>query len=532
MNKYLEIEERFITYLTKVKGYSNLTIKSYKRDLDEFLTYIEGESIKLEDVSYDDISLFLVSLYNRQLSKNSIRRMLSTYRQFYYYLIKYYGYVYNPFEVVKSPKFANKLPDFLTFDDMQSFLDLNLKRTDKLKDRDQAILELAFASGLRASEIINLKIKDIDFNERIIKIIGKGNKERHVFFSKTCLVYLNKYINGLRIVLTDNDSSDIEYLFLNNHGKKLTERGLEYIVSTASSKSGFNIHIHPHMLRHSFATNMINNDVDIRVIQEMLGHESIKTTSIYTHVSYEELKRSYDKHFPKLLKEEEKMIDQKGVIFDFNGTMFFDDLMQEKSWYKFAKDEFDRDISEEEFKEHIHGFSNHSIMEYLANTKFNKKQIEDLATKKELIYQKMCEEEKGYLKLTDGLINFLNLLKDNNIKMAICTSSMKPNVDWYYKVFNLERFFKYEDCIYDDGTIKCGKPDPEIYLKAIKYLSIPSSSVMVFEDSYSGLKSAISADVGFVCKIGDKDIDLDVDCKMSDFKNIDIKIASFLNINL
>ena len=524
-----ELTKDFLVYLEKVKGYSLLTIKAYKRDIDELLYYLNGENISLEELDDEKISLFLVSLYNRKLSKNSIRRMLSSYRQLYYYLIKYKNFTYNPFEYVNSPKFNAKLPSFLTFSDMCKFLDMNLLRTDNLKDRDQAILELAFASGLRASEIINLKVTDIDFDERIMIIIGKGNKERHVPFSKTSKVHLLNYMNMLRNQLLKHDNPDSAYVFLNNHGKKMTERGLEYIVDTASKKSGYNLHIHPHMLRHSYATNLINNDVDIRVIQKLLGHESIKTTSIYTHVSYEELKKTYDEHFPKLIKEEKNM-NQKAAIFDFNGTMFMDDEMQEKSWYKFAKEEFNHDISEDEFKEHIHGFANKQIMEYFTGKKLTNEEVLTLATKKEVLYQKMCEEKEGYTVLTAGLENFLNRLKSNNIKLAICTSSMKPNVDWYFKIFNLERFFKYEDCIYDDGTLKKGKPDPEIYLRTISHLSVDKKDIIIFEDSYSGLLSAISSKVGYVVKVGDKDIDLKVNAKIKDFKNIDKSIEQFLNI--
>lgn len=302
-----ELKEKFLIYLEKVKGYSLNTISAYKRDLDEFLKYIDGENLTFDKIEYENISLFLVSLYGRKLSKNSIRRMLCCYRQFYTYLIKYHDFESNPFELIFSPKFNNKLPDFFTFDEMCKFLDLNLKRTDKLKDRDQAIFELTYASGLRASEIINLKMQDIDFENRILSIVGKGNKQRKIPFSKTSKKYLNLYINVLRRELIEKENASKDYVFLNNRGKKLTERGLEYIFEQASIKSGFNVHLHPHALRHSFATNLINNGLDIRVIQELLGHENIKTTSIYTHISYEELKKDYDEHFPKLLNEKEKI---------------------------------------------------------------------------------------------------------------------------------------------------------------------------------------------------------------------------------
>lgn len=220
----------------------------------------------------------------------------------------------------------------------------------------------------------------------------------------------------------------------------------------------------------------------------------------------------------------------KAAVFDFNGTMFFDDIKQEQSWYKFAKEEFNRDISIDEFNLHIHGFSNHEILPYLSKKKFSKEEVLYYATKKELVYQKMCEEDKKTLKLVDGLEDFLMLLKTKGIRLSICTSSMKPNVDWYYKTFKLDRFFDYEDIIYDDGNIKKGKPDPEIYLKAFKHLNISFDDIIVFEDSYSGLKSAKQAGCKMLVKIGDKKLDTDYDVEMPDFKHIDNKIKQFLNI--
>lgn len=220
----------------------------------------------------------------------------------------------------------------------------------------------------------------------------------------------------------------------------------------------------------------------------------------------------------------------KAAVFDFNGTMFFDDIKQEQSWYKFAKDEFNRDISIDEFNLHIHGFSNHEILPYLSNKQYSKKEVLYYATKKELVYQKMCEDDKKNLKLVDGLEDFLSLLKNNGIRLSICTSSMKPNVDWYYKIFKLDRFFNYDDIIYDDGNIKKGKPDPEIYLKAFKHLNVPCNDIIVFEDSFSGLKSAKEAGCGMLVKIGDKKLNIEYDVEMSNFKNIDNKIKQFLNI--
>lgn len=526
-NYYLQ---KFLLYIKRVKGYSELTVKAYRRDISSLLAFLKGENISLYSLELKDISLFLTSLYNSNLSKRSVRRMLSSYRQFYNYLIRYHDFSFNPFLLVFSPKTEEKIPDFLSFDDMCRFLDANNKREDYLKDRDQAILELTFASGLRASEIISLKVDDISFQERMLNIIGKGNKQRRVPFSVTARDSIVKYLQSLRPVLLKEGVKDNGYVFLNSKGRKLTERGLEYIVDKASFKSGFNLHIHPHMLRHSFATTMINNGVDIKVIQKLLGHESIKTTSIYTHVSYDELRRTYDEYFKEFeIKEKKSMC--KGIIFDFNGTMFFDDEMQELSWYIFAKEEFKRDITEDEFLSHIHGFSNKNIMEYLAGREYSKEEILALATKKEKIYQRLCEEKPGYLKLVDGLEDFLYRLKENNIVISICTSSMKPNVDWYFEKFDLYRFFKYEECIYDDGNLKRGKPDPEIFLKAISHTGLKPKEVIVFEDSYSGILSAKNAGVEKIVKVGKKDVNLPVTLQIDDYLSIEDKISFLIHLS-
>lgn len=186
---------------------------------------------------------------------------------------------------------------------------------------------------------------------------------------------------------------------------------------------------------------------------------------------------------------------KKAVVFDFNGTMFFDEDKHVLSWRAFAKEMFNREISDEEFPAHIHGFSNDEILPYLAERKFTLQEVEEYATKKELVYQRICEEDKENLHLVFGLEKFLDTLKANNIKIAICTASMKPNVDWYYRTFPLPKWFSFDDIIYDDGTLKRGKPDPEIYLRALSHLHVKGEDSIVFEDSISGLQSAYAAKV-------------------------------------
>lgn len=204
--------------------------------------------------------------------------------------------------MISSPKGEKKLPDFLTTNEIDLLLDENKKRTDELADRDQAILELLYASGLRASELINLTLQDINMRERIIRVFGKGSKERIVPFSKTARCAIEQYMQESRPKLLTNNPKGENHIFLNSHGEKLTYRGLEYILSEVEKKTGIYLKLHPHKLRHSFATHLLNEGADLRTIQELLGHESIGTTQIYTHVTYSEMKNTYDKSFPRARK--------------------------------------------------------------------------------------------------------------------------------------------------------------------------------------------------------------------------------------
>ena len=194
-------------------------------------------------------------------------------------------------------------------------------------------------------------------------------------------------------------------------------------------------------------------------------------------------------------------MDKKAIVFDFNGTMFFDEDKHVLAWRKFAKDNFNKDIKDEDFALHIHGRNNQGILSFLTGTEVSKEDASLYGEQKEMIYQKICEEDKDTLHLVDGLPEFLDELKANDIEFAICTSSMKPNVDWYIRTFDLHRWFDDDHIIYDDGTLKRGKPDPEIFLRAIETLKRKSEDVVVFEDAFSGIKAAYAAKAKFIVAI-------------------------------
>lgn len=291
----------FQDYLLNVRRYSSNTVSSYSFDICDFTKFIRGLGKIFKDIKVDDVKSWILDLTERQIGKRSIKRKMSSLKSFYAWMYLQKRVDSDPFEYVHSPKATHALPDFFSEKEIDTLLTANEKRTDKLKDRDQALLMLMFASGLRASEVVNLTFNQVDFDNRIMKVSGKGNKDRLVPFTNSAKEAMLNYINGLRKDLLKEDT---KYIFLNSQGNKMTVRGLEYILDEIEAKTGLYGKIHPHMLRHSFATKMLNRGADLRTIQELLGHSSIETTSIYTHVAYENMKETYEKTFPRAKKED------------------------------------------------------------------------------------------------------------------------------------------------------------------------------------------------------------------------------------
>lgn len=294
----------FQDYLLNVRRYSSNTVSSYSFDICDFTKFIRGLGKIFKDIKVDDVKSWILDLTERQIGKRSIKRKMSSLKSFYAWMYLQKKVDSDPFEYVHSPKATHALPDFFSEKEIDSLLAANEKRNDKLKDRDQALLMLMFASGLRASEVVNLTFNQVDFDNRIMKVSGKGNKDRLVPFTNSAKESMLNYINGLRKDLLKEDT---KYIFLNSQGNKMTVRGLEYILDEIEAKTGLYGKIHPHMLRHSFATKMLNRGADLRTIQELLGHSSIETTSIYTHVAYENMKETYEKTFPRAKKEDSNL---------------------------------------------------------------------------------------------------------------------------------------------------------------------------------------------------------------------------------
>ena len=309
-------EQEFLDHLLVVRNYSPRTVKSYQEDIDKFCDFIYHEGVMIDDVDVICIRNFLTEELNQGISKRSCKRRLSSLKHFYKYMVNV-GYIKdNPFVFISAPKVETKYPHALYKDQIEELFKRNAERTDELALRDQAILYLLYYSGIRAHELVNLPIQSVYLRERAIRVLGKGNKERIVPFSIDCQKVLKKYIDKERPILVqkhielekrkpDDKKSDdlLSPLFFNANGGQLTTRGLEYILDAIEEKIGLYVGLHPHILRHSFATHLLENGADLRVIQELLGHESINATQVYTHVTEEAMKETYMSAHPRAKKK-------------------------------------------------------------------------------------------------------------------------------------------------------------------------------------------------------------------------------------
>lgn len=288
--------EDYLIYLEVQKNYSIKTIGSYKIDVEEFLCYLDKEHLDLVNVKYNDIHMYLKNLSDKQNSNATISRKISALRGLYKYLIKQDLIKQNPFYLVSLPKKEKKLPRFFYYNELELLFDVPDLKTP-LGQRDRLILEMLYATGVRVSELVNIEIKDISDKE--IRVLGKGDKERIVRFGRYALEILNLYLNdGYKKLNTKN----INKIFLNNKGTALTTRGVKYILDNIIKKTSIDKNISPHMLRHTFATHLLNEGCDITSVSELLGHASLSATAIYTHVTSDRLKEVYYHTHPRAKK--------------------------------------------------------------------------------------------------------------------------------------------------------------------------------------------------------------------------------------
>lgn len=284
--------ENYLKYLEFNKNYSENTIISYRDDILEYLSYLKRECLSVYDVKYSDIRFLLEYYDSLHLKSLSVRRKISSLKGFYKYLCREGKVEDNPFSYVTLPKKEKKLPQFLNYNEMIEIFDV-IDTSTLLGLRNRLIMELLYATGIRVSELVNIKINDIDINNRSIVVTGKGDKSRIVFFNEITKKCLEKYLS---------ESKDIrksDYLILNNNGKGITTRGIRLIMEKIIKETSIIKNVHPHILRHTFATHLLNNGCDLLTVQELLGHASISTTGIYTHVTTEHIKDVYYHTHPR-----------------------------------------------------------------------------------------------------------------------------------------------------------------------------------------------------------------------------------------
>lgn len=293
--------QEFIDYIKYELNYSDKTCIAYQKDIESFYEFIFSQGIDVDDVDLPVIRNYLSTELARGVSKKTCCRRLSGLRHFFNFLIERKDIHENPFLFVNAPKKEIRYPRALYLEQIDTLFERNKERTDEYQKRDQAIIELLYASGIRVSELVNLKLQDIDLANRTLRVMGKGRKERLAPFSVSARKTLIDYLKNSRIKLLDHNKKEynVDYLFLNSKGNKLTTRGVEYILKDIEKKTGCNYGLHPHIFRHSFATHLLEGGADLRVIQELLGHESLNTTQVYTHVTEEAMKNQFDVSHPR-----------------------------------------------------------------------------------------------------------------------------------------------------------------------------------------------------------------------------------------
>lgn len=281
------MKDKFLDYLQNIKKYSDNTIINYEIDIDRYEKFLKINNKKINNIKYKDVLDFISYIKDNHKS-TSINRCLSSLRSYYNYLLKENEVNTNPFKLVNSMKKEKKLPEYFKYNEyveLVNSIDIN----SNLGIRNRCIFEVLLCTGCRCSELVNIKLCDIDLNNREIKVLGKGNKERIVYLGSYAIDSLNMYLS----VRDELSKKDNKYLLVNHLGNKLTTRGIRDIIDKILLKSSLNLKITPHTFRHSFATMLLNEGCDLKSVQELLGHVSLSTTSIYTHVSNEELKRVY-----------------------------------------------------------------------------------------------------------------------------------------------------------------------------------------------------------------------------------------------
>lgn len=301
---YNESIEKFLQYIEIARTGSKDTEDAYRRDVERFCAFLDEKGVdSFEDVTRQDMTEYAAKLRSgeiggKELSLSSYSRNLSSLRSFYRYLNKYENVANNPVQALKGGRDKRKLPEVLSYDQIETLLN-SFDLDDPVEIRNRCIIEVMYACGLRVSECASLEISKINLKERFLVVFGKESKERMVPFYPRCEELLELYLKESRPTFIKEDH---DILFVNQAGKPITTRSIQLIIEQSAINAGLMIHVHPHMIRHSFATHLLDNGADLRIVQELLGHASLSTTQIYTHVTSDRLRKVIDEAHPHSLK--------------------------------------------------------------------------------------------------------------------------------------------------------------------------------------------------------------------------------------
>jgi integrase/recombinase XerC len=288
----------FFRYLMVERGYSEKTQEAYQEDMEVFFYFLKDKNKNYLAIDHRDVRMYLGKLNDKSYSRNTISRKIASLRSFYQYLLKQEVISENPFSYIHLKKKGVKLPRFFYEDEMAVLFE-SVQGTEPLQQRNRVLLEVLYGSGLRVSECANLEVNQIDWENGVLLIRGKGNKERYVPFGAYAQEALQIYFEQGRRLLMEKYHKDHAFVFVNRLGDPITSTGIEYALNQVIRKSSLDSKIHPHMLRHTFATHLLNNGADMRTVQELLGHANLSTTQIYAHVTKESLQKNYRQFHPR-----------------------------------------------------------------------------------------------------------------------------------------------------------------------------------------------------------------------------------------
>ncbi|MDA3941835.1 MAG: tyrosine-type recombinase/integrase [Spirochaetia bacterium] len=281
----------YLSYLRTTKNLSDNSIRAYTHDLGIFRSYLETGNLSFENLDSKKVRAFVGTLGKKKLKESSINRIISSIKSFYKYCIRYDILDINPFSHVRSLSNSRKIPDVLSFAEISKMIEF--ADNSYLGIRDKVILEMLYSTGCRVSELTELKVRNVDLIKRMALVSGKGVKERWVFLTRGTADELSSYLPLRKKYFNDSGKQENGNLVLNSNGKSISTRGVRYIIDKYIKATGVTKHVSPHTFRHTFATHMLNNGAGIRIVQDMLGHSSISTTQVYTHVGMDRLKDVY-----------------------------------------------------------------------------------------------------------------------------------------------------------------------------------------------------------------------------------------------